>query len=1370
MCGHQEQLRDSVPPVVGIGASAGGLEALLELFAHLPGSPGFAFVILLHSTPGHEPLLANILSGRTPLPVSEARENEVVEADRVYIAPPDIQVGLFGDRLVFVKQANSDSTRPIDRLFRSLACELERRAVAVILSGTGTDGTAGIRTIKACGGTALVQTPDSALFDAMPRNALDLGCVDFILSPEKIAGELVRLGRESLFAPDGGQRPCIGEDDLATLFRVLQAACGIDFSHYKRSTIRRRLARRLVLNKLDTLAAYLGLLNENPAEAAALCQDFLIQVTGFFREPDIFEALAEEAFPRLTQNRSGANPVRVWVPGCSTGEEVYSIAIALLEFLRDRAPSVPLLLFGTDASAEAIERARVGLYPAKTAQLQVSPERLERFFTRIDGHYQINSTVRDLCVFAQHDVARDPPFSRIDLISCCNLLIYFDPVLQKRVAETFHYALKPGGLLVLGPSESIGQQLFSQMDKRRKIYARKNEPGRLLLDLSHISENLMPFDPVKAAPEAVRPRSPDAMQKEVDRLILTRYAPAGLVIDEFQNVVQFTGRVAPYLEPRPGPAGLELQGLVRPALQMAIASALCEAQATNAPVRREHLRMETDGAERLVNLDVAPLREPSGETAYFLVTFEDLSPKDGAGKSKGWFSGVLSGWRRDRSSESGDGEAPHRLRQEIEALQNQLRAAFEIYEHSREELKSTQEELLSAREEFQSTNEELETAKEELQAANEELITANEELRLRNVELSRAVAEVQEARDFAQAIVDSTQAALLVLDPELRVQCCNRAFSEVFGLACEAAEGRFLGDLGEGAWNRPGLLDLLKGVAVEGNRVEHFEVALQFPRLGERVLVFNARKLEGEAELSSLVLLSMLDVTARRRAEARIKQQAELLDQAHEAILIWTFGGSIRYWNRGAEELYGWTCDEALGRVSHDLLRTRRSISPEEFDRRLREDRQWIGEVFQTTRNGRELVVDSRYTVEEQMDGSLLVLETNRDITRRKQAEESLRRADRQKDEFLAMLAHELRNPLAPLRNALGIMQRANPNQVSMEEIWAMMDRQVTKLSRIVDDLLDIARITRGQIELRKEFVDLVRLAGHAAESIGPLLKASEHRLTLSLLDRPVIIEADPVRIEQIIENLLSNAVKYTPPGGLIEVTLEVTDGEAVLRVRDNGQGISPQALPNIFELFMQAEQSLDRRQGGLGIGLTLVRRLVELHGGRVEAESDGPGLGSRFTVRFPLAAGLENEEAAPDSDRSAGTSDGVRRVLVVDDNPDAANSTAMLVRACGHQVKLAYDATLALDIAARFKPDVVLLDIGLPDVDGYELARRLRALGGLGQAYLVAISGYGSREDRAASKSAGIDRHLVKPVGLDALENVLGRAGGQQEQPPSLP
>jgi two-component system CheB/CheR fusion protein len=1482
---NEKLLEDTVPPIVGIGASAGGLEALIELFAHIPATTGFAFLVVQHLSPIGESLLPEILSKKIALPVSEARQGQAVEPDRVYVVPPNAFMSLGGGRLVLASRADFDSPpMSIDHLFRSLARELGKKAIGVILSGTGADGTLGLKAIKAQGGITVAQDPGSTLFDAMPRHAIEQGGVDFILPPRQIAQELARIGQLSRSPPGGEKRPPASEEDLAEVFQVLRTACLIDFSHYKRSTIQRRLARRLALHKMRNAAEYLAFLRDSPGEALALCQDFLIRVTGFFRDPETFESLEKKIFPHLMEGRFPGDPIRIWVPGCSTGEEVYSIAIALLEFLGERADAVPIQLFGTDLSGPAIEYARAGLYSEAIRQ-QMSPERLARFFTQVDEGYRITAKVRDRCIFAQHNVARDPPFSKLDLISCCNLLIYFGPALQRRVFATFHYALKPGGFLLLGPSESIGQQnskLFCLFDKKYKVYERKNQPGHLILDLTYLNESFMSSDSAKAAIGDLPLPNPEPMQGEIDRLILTHYAPAGLVVDEGLNVVQFTGQAGPYLTLQQGPASLNLRRLVEPGLLTAISSAVHEAVAGGAPVRKEGIRhIDANGEEqRRINVDVLPLRDFSGDTRCFLITFEEiLPPGNPASLRKSRLADRWSAWLRGKMPAGKNEPGLLRLRQELEATQKHMRAILEAYERAQEELKSSQEELLSAKEEFQSTSEELETAKEELQSANEELVTANEELRIRNLELSRANLNLQEARDYAEAIVQTMRDALLILDRDLRVRRTNRAFHETFKITSEEAENRLFYEMGQGAWNLPELVSLLGKLAADGARIDNYELALELPRIGRRVVLINARRLMGEAELSGLILVSMLDVTERKGYEARLRQQAELLDQAHEAILIWKLGGAIRYWNRGAEELYGWTWEEAMGQMSDDLLGTQRGIGSEEFERRLRDDRQWIGEVVHTTRDGRKLIVDSRYTVSEQPGGALLVFETNRDITERRQAEEqfraladsipqlawmarsdgfifwynrrwyeytgtmpqqvegwgwqsvhdpeilprvlerwkaaiaageffemeyplrgadggfrwfltrtvpvkdaegrvvrwfgtgtdvsekreaeqALRRADRQKDEFLAMLAHELRNPLAPLRNALGILRKAGPDQVSMPQLQNMMDRQLTKLSRIVDDLLDIARITRGQIDLRKERVDLASQARHAVESIEPQLKACGHALSLSLPESPVRIEADPVRMEQIIENLLSNAVKYTPPGGHIELGLETGGNEAVLRVRDNGNGISPEALPSIFELFTQGDRTLGREQGGLGIGLTLVRRLVEMHGGRIEAESAGIGRGSRFTVYFPLAeTDGEAAEAASESVPAAVAPPALRRILVVDDNQDAADSMALLIGSHGREIEVAYDGSAALELAGRFKPNVVLLDIGLPGMDGYQVAKRLRALPGLEHALLVAVSGYGAETDRRASREAGIDYHLVKPVDFAALERILGKA-----------
>jgi len=1349
--------------MVGIGASAGGLNSLLDLFQAIEPGIGFAFLIAQHLSPDHDSKLAEILANTAKLPVMEAREGMRIQADHVYVIPPDADISVsVGCLRLQRRQGCSPPHLPADHLFRSLARELGKEAIGIVLSGTGSDGAKGLKAIKTGGGVAFAEDPSSARFDGMPRSAISMGCVDYVLPPKEIARELANLGQ--LAGTAGNlETLAIREQDLKQVFRTVLATCGLDFSQYKRKTILRRLMRRMGLNKIHSLSDYLALLQSQPAEVEALCQDFLIRVTAFFRDPETFRGLKQEVFPRLLQGRSPDNPIRIWVPGCATGEEAYSIAMTLLEFLDEQKVNVPIQIFGSDINPQAISLARAGRYP-ENVRLHISEKRLGRFFIRTDGHYQIIPAIRESCVFAEHNVAQDPPFSKLDLISCCNLLIYLDPELQRQVMSTFHYALNPGKFLALGPSENIGphgSHLFEPLNKNWSIYVRKNIPGRMLLDFGGKEQRILQPEKTLAEPPAPL-QNPGLVQRQADNILLARYVPAGVLVDDDLNVLQFRGHTGFFLEHRQGSASLNLKSLTQTYLFIELSEAVQETRSTGQPARRENIRISGDGEERYIRFEVLPLNDAEGAAQYFLILFENSPSRLRISAPAEWLRRMSSVLARQvglfKSTQAGEQFQFSELRRELDATQRHLQFVVEAHNACQEKLRSLEEELLSAHQEFQSTNEELETAKEELQSANEELATANEELRVSNHELSLVNLTLKNAQDFNEAILGTMRDALVVLDRDLRAKRANRAYFEMFRTKPEAIQNNCLYDTGNGFWDRREIKELLQRVAQGGRTLENYEVVQAHPEIGERILNLSAYKLLGEDHLNDLVLLTIQDITERRGIEAALRQRSEILDQAHEAVLMWDLGGTIRYWNRGAEELYGYKRSEAIGQVSHALLKTERGISSEEFERILARDRQWAGEVIHTTRTGNRIAVDSRNTVVVQRNKPPLVLETNRDITERKDIEESLREAHRQKDEFLAMLAHELRNPLAPVRNGLHILQTANPDKVPIKQIHAMMDRQLTKLTRIVDDLLDVARITRGQIELREEVIDLVPLIVHVLEIVRYQLDARRHKLALDLPGHPVFVRVDPTRMEQVVENLLSNAAKYTPPGGHIEVTLQADGNEVVLRVHDDGRGISAEALPHIFDLFVQADRGLDRMEGGLGIGLTLVRRLVELHHGRVEARSAGLGLGSEFWVYLPLWQGIDQNP----QDTTALRSELVlvpRRVLIVDDNHDAAESTALIVSASGHTVEVAYDGSMALNIAASFKPEVALLDIGLPGMDGYELAKRLRSLPGMENALLVAISGYGTEEDHRASQAAGLDCHLVKPVDPDTLARVLATA-----------
>ncbi len=509
-----------------------------------------------------------------------------------------------------------------------------------------------------------------------------------------------------------------------------------------------------------------------------------------------------------------------------------------------------------------------------------------------------------------------------------------------------------------------------------------------------------------------------------------------------------------------------------------------------------------------------------------------------------------------------------------------------------------------------------------------------------------------------------------------------------------------------------------------------------------------------EGTIAGLVVVFQ-DVTDRRAAEREIGAKARLLDLTHDAIIVRDLGDRIVYWNRGAEQMYGWSAEEAVGRVSHDLLRT---VFPEPVESILatvRKEGRWAGELVHTRRNGEQLVVESRWALDRDETGKPTnILAINNDVTERKRAEEALRESDRRKDEFLAILAHELRNPLAPIHNSLHILRLTQHHDETTGRVVEMMERQVNHMVRLVDDLLEVSRITRGKIELRKELVEVAAIVRNAVETSRPLIDAGAHRLTLSIPPEPLTVNVDPVRLAQVIANLLNNAAKYTDPGGQIRLAVQREDSSVKISVRDTGSGISPEMLPRVFDLFTQIDRHADRSQGGLGIGLTLVKSLVELHGGTVEAMSEGLGRGSEFIVRIPLTAArtFGDRSRLPVAVRSLPP----HRVLVVDDNRDAAESLGILLELMGAEVEVAYSAQEALKAMRMFQPSVVLLDIGMPGIDGYEVARRIRSGSGSRHVTLIALTGWGQEEDRSRSREAGFDHHLVKPGDVNSLQTLL--------------
>jgi two-component system CheB/CheR fusion protein len=714
---------ESVFPIVGVGASAGGLEAFNELLTTLPEAPGMAFIFILHQEAKHESGLPHVLSRTSKMPVESVEDKVRVQPDRLYVAPPDAELSI-EEGFLRLHDRPTGLSLPIDAFFRTLAEDQGSRAIGVILSGMASDGLLGAKAIKAEGGITFAQD-DTARFSGMPHNAIQAGFIDFVLSPHGIAEELVRMARHAYVRGAGGETARLPEPDLTKLFNMLRSAHDVDFSHYKPSTVERRIRRRMALHKSESLRDYLVKIREMPAELEDLFADILIRVTGFFRDPEVFAMLQTEVFPKLLENRSDGDALRLWVPGCATGEEVYSLAMVLMEVAGERNANPPVQIFGTDVSEAAVDRARAGIYPQNIAA-EVGPERLRRFFDPVDAGYRVAKDVRDRCIFARQNVTKDPPFSRVDLISCRNVMIYLGAALQRKVMSIFHYALRPGGYLLLGGSETIGNfgEMFAVVDRRHKIFKKKVGSYRLPVDFG-------PTASQKEKPERIRMEDettlPTNVSREVDRVLLARYTPSGVLIDDNMNVLQFRGRTSRFLEPPSGTASFNLLKMAREGLLVELRAAIHQARKTEAAARREGVEVKTNDHTISVNIEVIPFASSTGER-YQVVLFEETPDREGSEKPR----------RKGKKSTkvSSDSRQMTRLKRELEATREYLQSIIEEQESMNKVLRAANDEIQSNNEEFQSTNEELETAKEELQSSNEELTTLNEELQNRNEELA----------------------------------------------------------------------------------------------------------------------------------------------------------------------------------------------------------------------------------------------------------------------------------------------------------------------------------------------------------------------------------------------------------------------------------------------------------------------------------------------------------------------------------------------------------------------------------------------------------------------------------------------------------
>jgi two-component system, chemotaxis family, CheB/CheR fusion protein len=883
-------------PIIGIGASAGGLEAFEQFFTQMPPDSGMAFVLVQHLDPTHKSILGDLVRRYTRMKVFEVDDGMTVQPDCAYIIPPNRDMAILNGDLHLIEPAAPRGQRlAIDYFFRSLAQDQQERAVAIVLSGTGTDGTLGAKAVKGEGGMVMIQSPESARYDGMPRSALNAGVADYVLPAEEMPRQLMAYmdlaagKRVSRSAPP----KLAAEDELKKVFILVRNQTGHDFSQYKETTILRRIERRMTVNQIGELRLYVRYLQQNPLEVETLFKELLIGVTNFFRDPDAFEALKTKAIPALFRDRPRERAVRIWVPGCSTGEEAYSIAILIRDHMAAHHLEHEVQIFATDIDADAVETARQGIYPDSIA-VDVPQSYLKRYFVHKDSTLQVEQSLRETMVFALQSITKDPPFSKLNLISCRNLLIYMGADLQKRVLPLFHYALSAGGLLFLGHSESLGDSAdaFSVIDRKWKIFQSKGDAGPSAhhpgFPLMH-SDLGVDFDHAKRASLEGRKLSyRDLMEK----ILLRDYTPAAVLVDGNSNVLFIHGSTGDYLEPAHGEASLNLLSMARQGLKLELTTALRKARNQKKDIRVEGVRLDLGRDGMLVDFTVRAVVEPPALRGLMLILFEHREVPKPAGE------------RKDQITVSSTGDDRiHELEHELAATQEHLQTTIEELETSNEELTSTNEEMQSSNEELQSTNEELETSKEELQSVNEELMTVN-------MELETKVQELSQANNDMNNLLSATEIGTLFLDLDLNIKRFTPSVTEVINLI-HSDLGRPLSDIA----SKAGGINLSQRAAQVLDSLIPYEGEVTTAAGRDyllRILPYRTTR-----NVIDGVVITFVDISAQRRAEQLFRQS---LEYSLMATVICNTEGKITMVNQETEKLFGWSRDELLEQTIEMLV------------------------------------------------------------------------------------------------------------------------------------------------------------------------------------------------------------------------------------------------------------------------------------------------------------------------------------------------------------------------------------------------------------------------------------------------------------------
>ncbi|MBA1241639.1 CheR family methyltransferase [Pseudomonas japonica] len=1352
-------------PLVGIGASAGGLQAVKAFFSQMPKDPGMAFAVVLHLSPHHQSIADRIIQEATGMPVRQVTERVRIEPSHVYvIAPAQHLIMVDGCLDVLPSPPRRGGHVAIDLFFRDLAEAHQENAFCIVLSGAGSDGAVGLTRIKEEGGVTFAQTPEDAEYNGMPRAAIETGAVDFILPVVEMPEKLLSIWKNSQQirlppSTDADDQPVVkgespdaraDEHFIHDILIHLRAATGHDFRHYKRATILRRIERRLQVTAQPNLEAYYNFLLNHGEEAKSLLGDMLIGVTNFFRDREAFEALERDVLPGMIKASLEKDPpdeLRVWSAGCSTGEEAYSLAMVITDMMETEGHGGKMQVFATDIDERAISIARGATYP-EAIVTDVPPAQLRQYFLKEGERYRVRKEIRERILFANHSLLSDPPFSQIDLITCRNLLIYLSRDVQREILQTFHFALRPGGYLFLGTSESADScpELFTPVDKKNRIFRARPVSGSLRRSAIMPRSAYVRANVMQASEEAPARRH---LFKDVHRRAVEKYAPPSVIVDTSGEILHMTEGAGRYLRHIGGEPTRSLLLLILPSLRLELRTTLFQVQQSQQPVVSRAVRVSEAGEDRLIQIAIEPYRDDETDAEYTFIQFRHAE--------------AVEDTLHLASADYAENTIIANLERELQRTKGQLQETIEHSEVSSEELKASNEEMQAVNEELRSATEELETSKEELQSINEELLTVNHELKMK-------VEETDKVNDYLTNLIASTDIATVFVDRGMRIKWFTPRATDIFSMI-PVDTGRSLLDITH-RLNYPNLAEdaeeVFRTLSVIEREVsssdDHWYIA--------RLLPYRS----SENQIHGTVL-TFIDITKRRAIEQQFRAGEERLRLVAEstrdyAIFILDENGVVTDWYRGAELMFGYARSEAEGRY-FDFIYTpedRAAGAPQAELAAARtegrgEDERWhlrkdgsrmycIGEV--TLLQGESL--QGFVKIAKDLTGQQRVSEEQRQMLQETQLSNQL------KDEFFAVMSHELKHPLNLIQLNIDLLHRlaANENSATVRAIRTIREA-VKGQARIIDDLLDVARVQTGKLNLDCKPLDLC----HVLKDIHALAARSIEKRFVSIecTHERLIVNADITRLEQIIWNLISNALKFTDDHGSIKLVLSRDNNNARLQVIDDGIGIEPASQEKIFDLFGQAKGPRGwRERQGLGIGLSLVSQLASAFGGSVAVDSAGIGHGATFTVTLPLVEHEIGPAAEPTSNERASLAG--LNVLLVDDSSEVLDVMRELIEMEEATVQAFSEPTAALEWARTAQAHVIISDLGMPGLSGYDLLKALRGLPAWESTVAIALSGYGEAHVPDTDAGVTFDHRLGKPVAFDQLLSLLSEIHqGQREE-----